>query len=86
MAEKFTRAFGKPICVILYALFAYLAAKITVIPLAALVALHLSEYFIFAIKVAKSCGINQFTAFVNCLAFGFTWWIPVKLDNGKSTK
>lgn len=82
----FSRKFGKVICVILYALFAYLCAKGIWIPLAALVLLHFSEYFIAAMNVAKKNGISQITAFVNCLAFGFTWWLPIKENKDTYTK
>ncbi len=73
-----SRKYGKFICVVLYAVFAFLSARGIWIPLAALGLLHLSEYFIVAINVAKNNGISQFTAFLNCLAFGFTWWLPIK--------
>lgn len=82
MFLKFTEKFGKPVCVVLYAVFAALAAKGIWIPLAALAVMHLSEFFIAAVKVARENEIDLFTAFVNCLAFGFTWWLPIK-KNGK---
>lgn len=78
MFYSFTEKFGKPVCVLLYAAFAALAVSVTWIPLAALVVMHLTEYFAVAIKVAKQNKIGQITAFFNCLAFGFTWWLPVK--------
>ena len=78
MFYKFTLNFGKPVCVILYAVFAVLAAKKIWIPLALLALLHFSEYFISSHKVAKDKNIGQLTAFVNCLCFGFTWWLPVR--------
>lgn len=78
MFMKFTKKFGKPVCVILYAAFSALAAKGIWIPLAALGLMHFCEYFIAAHKVAKKAEIDQVTAFVNCLAFGFTWWLPLK--------
>lgn len=77
-ALSFTNLFGKFVCVVLYAAFAALAVKGVWIPLAALAALHFSEYFIAAHKVAKANGINQLSAFLNCLCFGFTWWLPIK--------
>lgn len=78
MFFKLTEKFGKPLCVLLYAVFSALAVAVTWIPLAALVLMHLTEYFAVAAKVAKSKGIDQLTAFANCLAFGFTWWLPIK--------
>lgn len=80
MFLKFNEKFGKPVCVVLYAVFAFLAAKGIWIPLAALGVMHFSEYFIAAHKVAKEAGIDQLTAFINCLAFGFTWWLPIKMN------
>ena len=76
--KKFTVNFGKPACVILYAAFSYLAANITVIPLIALVVMHLTEYFIIGFKTAKEYKINPVSGFLNCLCFGFTWWLPVR--------
>ncbi len=75
---KFTVNFGKPACVILYAVFSALAVNITVIPLAALVLMHLTEYFIIGFRVAKQNKINPISGFLNCLSFGFTWWLPIK--------
>lgn len=75
---KLTEKFGKVICVALYAVFSALAVKKTWIPLAGLGLMHFSEYFIAARKVAKDNKIDQITAFFNCLAFGFTWWLPIK--------
>lgn len=78
MFLKFTEKFGKPTCVILYAVFSFFAAKGLWIPLALLGALHFVEYFVAALKVAREAKIDAFTAFINCLAFGFTWWLPIK--------
>lgn len=75
---KFTENFGKPVCVALYAAFSFLAAVKTWIPLAALAVMHFTEYIVIGRKVAKKCGINAITGFFNCLAFGFTWWLPLK--------
>ncbi len=76
--DKLTKQFGKPICVLLYAVFAALAAKKKPWPLLALFALHASEYFLVARKVADENGIPQGEALAKCLAFGFTWWKPIK--------
>lgn len=78
MFLKFTCVFGKPVCVLLYACFSVLAFKYTVIPLLALVVMHLTEYIIIGYKVAKQNGIGIIEGFINCLCFGFTWWLPVK--------
>lgn len=76
--DKLTRQFGKPICVLLYAVFAALAAKKKPWPLLALIAAHTAEYFLVARKVAEENGIPQVEAAANCLVFGFTWWKPIK--------
>ena len=78
MFLKLTKMFGKPICVALYAGFAALAAKIKPIPLMVLFAMHLSEYFLVGRKVAAQKGLTVFEGIAQCLAFGFTWWLPLK--------
>lgn len=50
--------------------------------MAILLAAHTAEYFTRGRKIAEEKGISQVSAFANCLAFGFTWWLPVsKGDN-----
>ena len=78
---ELTKKIGKPICVLLYAFFAYLAAKKKPTMLLTLLMMHLSEYFTVAGKLAKEKGIDQLTAFANCLSFGFTWWLPIKKES-----
>lgn len=78
MFLKFTKVFGKPICVVLYAVFTALAVKITVIPLAALLLMHFTEYLIIGRKVAKENNMTIIDGFLECMCFGFTWWLPVK--------
>ena len=76
--NKVIKKFGKAVCVLLYGLFAFLAAKKKPIPLLLLIAAHIAEYFLIGRKVAEENGIPQAEAAANCLAFGFTWWKPVK--------
>ena len=76
--DKLTKQFGKPVCVLLYAVFAALAARKKPWPLLALLALHTGEYFLVGHKVADENGIPQPEALAKCLAFGFTWWKPIK--------
>ena len=76
--DAITKKFGKAICVILFALFAALAMKKRPWPLLALFTAHTAEYFLVGRKVATENGIPQTEAAVNCLAFGFTWWKPVR--------
>ena len=74
----FTRKYGKPICVLLYAGLAYLAGKKHPRPLLVLLATHFAEYFLKARAIAKQHAISQLSAFANCLCFGFTWWLPIR--------
>ena len=76
--NQFTKQFGKPICVILYAALSALAAKKRPLPLLILIAMHTVEYFVVARKLAMERGISQGVALANCLAFGVTWWKPIK--------
>lgn len=72
--DDFTRKYGKAICVALYAVLAALAAKKKPLLLILLLITHTVEYFLKARPIATEKGISQPSAFVNCLAFGFTWW------------
>ena len=76
--DKLTKQFGKPVCVLLYVVFAALAARKKPWPLLMLLALHTGEYFLVGRKVADENGIPQPEALAKCLAFGFTWWKPIK--------
>ena len=78
MFLKFTKQFGKPICVALYAWFAALAAKKKPHPLLSLLLLHTVEYFHVGRRVAAENGLSVPEGLAQCLAFGFTWWLPLK--------
>lgn len=78
MFLKITKQFGKPICAVLYAVFAVLAAKKKPLPLLTLLLLHAVEYVKDGRKVAAENGIGAAEALVQCLVFGFTWWLPIK--------
>ena len=73
-----TKKLGKPICVALYAAFAPLAAKKKPWPLLILFGLHTLEYFHIGRKVAAEHGLGLLEGLCQCLAFGFTWWLPIK--------
>ena len=73
-----TKKFGKPICVLLYGVFGWLAGKKKPLPLLILLGMHLSEYFLVGRKVAEEAGLEKSEGFFQCLAFGFTWWLPIK--------
>lgn len=77
---KLTKWFGKAICVVLYAAFAALAARKKPIPLIVLFAMHLAETLTIGRKVAKEKGVGAAEWIANCLAFGFTWWLPLRSE------
>jgi len=74
----YTKDYGQFSCVLLYSAFSVLAAKKKPIPLIVLFVMHLGEYFLVGKKVAKENYVYQPVAVANCLAFGFTWWLPLK--------
>ncbi len=78
MFLKITKIIGKPVCVALYAAFAALAAKKKPLPLILLFAAHLIETLTVGRRVAKEHHIGALEWIVNCLSFGFTWWLPIK--------
>ena len=80
MFLKLTRQFGKPICVLLYGLFALLAGKNKPLPLLALLGTHTVEYFLVGRKVAEEKGLSKAEGMAQCLSFGFTWWLPLKKE------
>ena len=73
-----TRQFGKPICVALYAAFAALAAKKKPLPLLILFLMHASEYVLIGRKTAAEHTLSVPEGLAKCLAFGFTWWLPLR--------
>ena len=78
MFLKLTKQFGKPICVLLYGVFGYLAGKKKPLPLLILLGMHLSEYFLVGRKVAEEAGLTKPEGFFQFLACGFSWWHPIK--------
>ncbi len=78
MFLKLTKQFGKPICVFLYAAFAALAVKKKPLPLIALFLMHASEYLLIGKHTAEAKGMNTAEGLAQCLAFGFTWWLPIR--------
>ena len=86
MLNKNTIGYGKPVCVILYAVFAALLAKGIWIPFTVLAAMHIIEYAVIGFKVGKQAGYGIIPAFLNCLCFGFTWWLPIKNKENKNEK
>ena len=78
MFLKVTRAIGKPVCVLLYVVFAALAVRKKPVPLLVLLGLHAFEYVDKGRKIAAERGIGRAEALAKCLAFGFTWWLPLQ--------
>lgn len=73
-----TKQYGKPICVALYAVSAALAAKKRPNAFLSLLGMHAAEYFLIGKKVAEEKGLSKGEGIAQCLAFGFTWWLPIK--------
>ncbi len=73
-----TKKFGKPGCVVLYAVFSALAAKKKPLPLLILFLLHTVEYFHVGRRIAAERGLHWAEGLAKCLCFGFTWWLPLK--------
>lgn len=77
MFLEITKKIGKPVCVALYAAFAALAAKKKPVPLIVLFLMHATEYAVIGRKVAEEHGLSVPEGLAQCLAFGFTWWLPL---------
>ena len=78
--KNLTVAFGKPVCVGLYAAFAFLAAQKKPLPLLTLLAMHGTEYAFIGRKVAAEQGLSAAEGLAQCLSFGFTWWLPIQKE------
>ena len=84
MKENFmtlTRQYGKPICVALYAVTAAMAARKRFSPFLSLLGMHAAEYYLIGKKVAEEKGLTKGEGLAQCLAFGFTWWLPLKAED-----
>ena len=42
--------------------------------------MHLAEYLIVARKAGKAVWYDDFRCFLNTLVYGFTFWLPMKLE------
>lgn len=80
MFLSLTKRFGKPVCVALYAAFTGLTVKKKPLPLIILFLMHAAEYVIVGRKVAGDAGLSGAEGLAQCLAFGFTWWLPLKKE------
>ena len=78
MLMKLVKNIGQPFCIILYIVSAYFAFKKKFIPLISLFTMHLTEFFIIGRKTGRDNGLSRLSSLAHCLAFGFTWWLPLK--------
>lgn len=78
MFLEITRQFGKPVCAALYTAFAGLAMKKKPLPLLVLLLLHAFEYVTKGRRIAAEHGLSEAEGLAQCLAFGFTWWLPLE--------
>lgn len=82
MLTKIIRWVGQPTCAVLYALGAVRAVKNKKFGLLCFMFFaHLAEYFVIGAETGKAYGIKPLKAFLSCLAFGFTWWLPIRMEN-----
>ena len=54
------------------------AARKKPLPLLILFGPHSCEYILVGRKVAEDHGIPALEGLAKCLAFGFTWWLPIR--------
>ena len=80
MFLKITKQFGKPICALLFGLFGLLAGRKKPLPLLILLGLHTGEYFLKGRRIAEEQGLSRAEGLTKCLAFGFTWWLPLEKE------
>lgn len=72
---------GELMCLVLYVTTAVLGfTKKKWFPLLSLVAMHVTEFFVIGRKTGKKEGFSLAESIANTLAFGFTWWLPYKLE------
>ena len=76
-----TKQYGKPICVALYAVTSAMAVRGRPNAFLSLLGMHTTEYFLIGKKVAEAKGLTKGEGLAQCLAFGFTWWLPVKAED-----
>ena len=50
------------------------------LPLLTLLALHAAEYFLKGRQIAAARGLSAAEGVAKCLAFGFTWWLPLEKE------
>ncbi len=80
MVMKLVKYIGRPFCIILYIYGIVMACRKKFIPLCALVITHLTEFNIVGDEIAEEKSLSKKEVFIKCLAFGFTWWLPLKKE------
>ena len=60
--------------------FAHAIVKKNPIMPAVLYGMHLAEYLIVARKSGKAVWYDDLRCFLNTLVYGFTFWLPMKLE------
>jgi len=78
MLMKLVKYIGQPICIALYIVSFVMAFKKKFVPLISLFTMHLTEFFIVGKKTGEDNGMSKLSSFIHCIAFGFTWWLPLK--------
>ncbi|MCQ2485686.1 MAG: hypothetical protein MJ168_10195 [Clostridia bacterium] len=77
---KLIKTIGQPFCIILYIVSIIMAFRKKLIPLISLFSMHLTEFFIIGKKTGKENGLSTKSSLLHCLAFGFTWWLPLRKE------
>lgn len=79
MLMKIIKIVGQPACAVIYAVGAVKAVKDKQFGLLALMFFaHFAEYFIIGKKTGEEFEIKPLKAFLCCISFGFTWWLPIR--------
>lgn len=72
--------FFKAVDLALYGYVIFKAINKKFLGLISLVLTHFSEYLLVVRKLAKEKSICRVKSFILCMIFGFTWWLPIKLN------
>ena len=75
MFRKLTKKLGKRGVVLLYAVFAALAAKKQLLPLLVLFLLYALEYYHLDRKAAAGRRLGPMERMAECLGIGLSWWL-----------
>ena len=78
---KLIKNIGQPFCILLYIISIIFAIKKKFLPLISLFTMHLCEFFIIGKKTGRKNNMSTASSLLHCLAFGFTWWLPLKKQN-----